>query len=96
MKEAKAIDTIKEHISDGTIDPPKKGLDPANRVFFLKDGFAWNPLKSYPRNAPCVCRSGKKFKKCCMDKISPVCSDQDAKYFQALVNEVKKVLKEKQ
>lgn len=25
----------------------------------------WNPVKRYPRNAPCVCGSGKKFKKCC-------------------------------
>ena len=25
-------------------------------------------MKKYPRNEPCPCRSGKKFKWCCLDK----------------------------
>jgi hypothetical protein len=30
----------------------------------LKPGFVWNPLKKFPRNSLCPCKSGKKFKKC--------------------------------
>jgi len=29
-----------------------------------KDGFDWNPLLSLPRNMPCPCGSGRKFKLC--------------------------------
>lgn len=32
-------------------------------------GAAWNPLVSYPRNNPCTCGSGFKFKKCCYAKL---------------------------
>jgi len=28
----------------------------------------WNPLRSFPRNAKCVCLSGKKWKNCCLAK----------------------------
>jgi hypothetical protein len=27
-------------------------------------GFMWNPIREFPRNDPCPCGSGKKFKKC--------------------------------
>jgi uncharacterized protein YecA (UPF0149 family) len=29
-----------------------------------------NPLKHVGRNDPCPCGSGKKFKKCCLDKVA--------------------------
>lgn len=31
-----------------------------------------NPFKKWPRNLPCFCGSGKKFKKCCNDKIGGI------------------------
>lgn len=31
-----------------------------------------NPFKKWPRNLPCFCGSGVKFKKCCHDKIIDV------------------------
>ncbi|AFC22542.1 hypothetical protein phi1422_0022 [Bdellovibrio phage phi1422] len=37
--------------------------------YALESGNQWNPLKAYPRNLPCPCGSGIKFKKCCVDKI---------------------------
>jgi uncharacterized protein YecA (UPF0149 family) len=37
-----------------------------------KPGFSWNPLMKLPRNAPCVCGSGKKFKKCHLPAMSPI------------------------
>lgn len=30
----------------------------------LTDGSQWNPWLNFPRNEPCPCKSGKKFKKC--------------------------------
>lgn len=30
------------------------------------DGFEYNPLNSFDRNAICFCNSGLKFKKCCL------------------------------
>lgn len=35
-------------------------------------GYEWNKMRSLPRNGPCICDSGKKFKKCCLDKLPPV------------------------
>ncbi len=38
-----------------------------------KEGFVWNKAKKMiGRNAPCPCRSGKKFKKCHLDLIPKV------------------------
>lgn len=33
-------------------------------AYQVKKGFMWNPLRKIPRNMPCPCGSGKKFKKC--------------------------------
>jgi uncharacterized protein YchJ len=30
------------------------------------NGAVWNPYLKYPRNKECYCRSGKKYKKCCL------------------------------
>lgn len=32
-----------------------------------------NPLHSWPRNSPCFCGSGTKFKKCCRTSTPPYC-----------------------
>lgn len=50
------------------------------RAFYSKDkdmsaqkprpGAAWHPMTGFPRNAACPCGSGKKFKKCCVDKFA--------------------------
>jgi hypothetical protein len=31
-----------------------------------KPGWTQNPLLTLPRNGPCPCESGRKFKKCCL------------------------------
>ncbi len=41
-----------------------------------KPGFSWNPLMKLPRNEPCVCGSGKKFKKCHLPSMSPILPDK--------------------
>lgn len=30
----------------------------------------WNPLRRFPRNAPCFCGSKEKFKRCCAEKLA--------------------------
>lgn len=42
-------------------------------------GYDYNPLlKMVERNDPCICGSGKKWKKCCMDKIPQLVDDNTA------------------
>jgi len=38
-------------------------------VYVPKPGFTHNPMCKIPRNDPCPCQSGKKYKKCCMNAI---------------------------
>lgn len=35
-------------------------------AYQLKEGSMWNPLLKFPRNSPCLCLSGKKYKHCCL------------------------------
>lgn len=44
----------------------KRKLAEGKRSWSPKPGCVWNPLLEYPRNARCVCGSGKKFKSCCL------------------------------
>ncbi len=46
-----------------------------------KEGYEHNPLLTLPRNKPCPCRSGKKFKACCLDKLPRIVSKADADHF---------------
>jgi hypothetical protein len=46
----------------------------ARRVYYgPAAGTAWNPLRDYPRNAPCFCAETpvRKFKKCCEPLLAP-------------------------
>jgi hypothetical protein len=45
-------------------------------------GFTYNPLLKFPRNSPCPCRSGKKFKQCCLTRIPQIVKVEDAKSFK--------------
>jgi hypothetical protein len=50
--------------------------DAGNRIAWPRErGPAVNPFKGIGRNDPCPCGSGKKFKKCCLDK--PAASPRD-------------------
>jgi hypothetical protein len=69
-------DTIEELSSWVFADPARKPRESAEdglaeRVVWnpYDDGPAVNPYKGVGRNDPCPCGSGKKFKKCCLDKI---------------------------
>ena len=55
----------------------------------LLAGYAWNPIRDWPRNAQCICGSGKKFKKCHAPKIPMVCKADEVKDLRLLVNLVK-------
>jgi len=48
----------------------KRKIESGKRVYLSdREGLDWNPMRSYPRNLPCACGSGKKFKRCCRDKM---------------------------
>lgn len=65
----------------------KKGIDRTKVVFRPKEGRAWNPLSGYPRNEPCWCGSGKKFKKCCLNEQGRTIGTDKAKRMAELVKE---------
>ncbi len=65
---------VKVDTSDAvmSLPPPQtswKDKKSTNAYKLIGDG-VWNPLRSYPRNAPCFCNSNKKFKKCCFLKLA--------------------------
>jgi hypothetical protein len=43
----------------------------APKAWIPRIGFAFNPLRDYPRNAPCWCGSGVKAKKCHLPTVPP-------------------------
>lgn len=46
---------------------PRKKATGKNRRWLPREGYAWNPLFAHmERNEPCLCGSGRKWKKCCM------------------------------
>lgn len=47
----------------------------------LAPGFTWNPLRTLPRNQLCPCRSGKKFKRCCLDTLPIAVPEKHAEIF---------------
>jgi hypothetical protein len=56
-------------------NPERFGIldDPLTDLAWAAEGFGQpvvNPLKHVGRNDPCPCGSGKKFKKCCLDKVA--------------------------
>lgn len=38
------------------------------RVYKPHSDAVINPMRDYPRNMPCICNSGKKWKVCCLPK----------------------------
>lgn len=46
----------------------KHKLKSGSQVYKAAEGYLSNPLLKFPRNDPCPCKSGKKFKKCCLPK----------------------------
>jgi hypothetical protein len=46
-----------------------------------------------PRNAPCPCGSGKKYKRCCMVKV--LVTEQAMREYRRIMGEIKKSKKEK-
>lgn len=64
--------------------PPKKQKQPGPQRSFLAPmpGFVWNPLVQLPRNRPCPCLSGLKFKACCLPRLPKVVLQKDADAFK--------------
>lgn len=48
------------------------------RALIPNVGYVWNPLLKFPRNEPCFCNSGKKFKRCCLNKMAKTVSARDS------------------
>lgn len=53
-------------------------------------GLVPNPLLRYPRNAKCICSSGKKFKHCHLDKLPSLVPKEMADDAKQLLAKVEK------
>lgn len=77
--------------STSSSKPPSEETSPlGNRAYRAgrrlalkpKKGWAMNPLLQFPRNKPCPCRSGKKFKLCHLGLLPQVVPESVAKQFK--------------
>ena len=57
---------------------PKPAELPRKHFYAPKPGYAWNPLRNWPRNEVCFCGSGKKSKKCHLPKLSECVAAKEA------------------
>src|SRR5579859_3237184 len=57
----------------------------AKMAFKLLPGHAWNPMRKFPRNNPCPCGSGLKFKKCCLSTMKPAITTSQAQQAEAFL-----------
>lgn len=55
----------------------------------------WNPVLKYPRNEICYCRSGKKFKNCCLLRQPLAVNEEFADKAVKLVKKMRKENKKK-
>jgi hypothetical protein len=55
--------------NDETMNTSDERVASGRRFLKLLPGMAWNPLLGLPRNSPCPCGSGLKFKKCHLSKL---------------------------
>jgi len=63
---------------------PRSETPSEGRCFIApRPGCEWNPLLRLPPNRPCPCLSGKKFKKCCRDKLQRAVPSDLAKQYRA-------------
>lgn len=70
----------REKAEASTPQPPPP---PGGRVFLAPmPGYQWNPLLGLPRNKPCPCLSGKRFKACCLGRLPKVVADAVAKQYR--------------
>lgn len=71
------------------VAPAAHPIPPKGRAFIPQRGNDWNALQAYPRNAPCLCGSNIKFKKCCRDKLAKTLPVKDAAKAREFMRQVK-------
>jgi len=64
------LDDIEAHLSRSSrFRPPLKLSASPSLAPLKREKTAHNSYRNVGRNDPCPCGSGKKFKKCCLDKV---------------------------
>lgn len=64
------------------LPPLKRSKNPPLMCRGLRQGYAWNPLLTFPRNKYCPCQSGKKFKACCLSTLPAAVTLATAKKYK--------------
>lgn len=81
----------KKDIPPNVFKPIPKPLKPG-QAYKPSPGYAYNPALTWGRNKPCLCKSGKKFKRCCLYKIARVILLTEAKKIDKYMKEYNKIL----
>lgn len=78
VKRRQEIMDGQKRLNDAGTAPRKEGnqRNKFNKIWRPREGFEFNPWRSIPRNDPCPCGSGKKFKKCCLPRC-PLAVEKD-------------------
>lgn len=63
----------------------------SNRVLKPQDGLAINPYLKLPRNSPCYCNSGIKYKRCCLPTEPLAIPTEQAFEAKKLIDRVKRL-----
>lgn len=77
-------------MTENTKKPTKNFLiDAAEKFRRFKSSktHTWNPLLKIPRNSPCPCQSGRKFKTCCLTKLPTSVTKEVALKFKTQMRE---------
>ncbi len=69
---------------------PKRVPLKAGQAYMPSQGFTYHPALKYGRNKPCLCKSGKKFKNCCLNKLARVISKAEAKKIDQYMKDFQK------
>lgn len=86
MSETNSSESVEKSSSGDNAESSKPIPLDQSKPRELKAGWAWNPLLTYPRNKPCPCRSGKKFKVCHLNMLPRVIPEKLAKGHREQMN----------
>lgn len=71
------------------VDEKPTDIKPGRVVYRPTQGYAWNPLREWPRNEVCFCGSKKKAKKCHLNEMAPCILESDAVKLQKYLDDYK-------
>ena len=98
-KESKTLSTVQDSDTTEKAETQSETLsreEMLNRLskvgLKLHPSSRWNPLLNYPRNSPCPCQSGKKFKKCHLNMLPLAVKAEEAETYKKVMAQHKTIM----